>query len=167
MKIFDVKIKICEIKIVIQFWRVISKNLWESSSLEGICLYIIFESIGSEIQSSCRVCLIPSLALTPSIKHLHLSTWFARVNDTLWITRITIAGFDSVWFSARGVYIVVCELLMRRVSKIVWTDARRTNFFFFLEIRTYGNLWFKHSRNFWRLGNFLLGSNINTRILIF
>ena len=45
-------------------------------------------------------------------------------------------------FSARGVYIVVCELLMRRVSKIVWTDARRTNFFFlffffffFLEIR--------------------------------
>lgn len=121
-------------KIAIQFWRVISKNLWESSSLEGICLYIIFESIGSEIQSSCRVCLIPSLALTPSIKHLHLSTWFARVNDTLWITRITIVGFDSVWFSARGVYIVVCELLMRRVSKIVWTDARRTNFFF-LEIR--------------------------------
>lgn len=48
MKFFDVKIKICEIKIAIQFWRVISKNLWESSSLEGICLYIIFESIGSE-----------------------------------------------------------------------------------------------------------------------
>lgn len=147
----------------------INKNLWEIRVQKRFISILYSKVLDSEIQPSCGVCLIPSLALTP-LKHLHLSTWFARVNDTLWITRITIAGFDSVWFSARGVYIVVCELLMRRVSKIVWTDARRTNFFFFFffwEIRTYGNLWFKHSRNFWWLGNFLLGSNINTRILIF
>lgn len=73
-----------------------NKKLGEKFKFRFICiLYLRVKLDEKEMQPCCyRVRLIPSLALTP-LEHLHLSTWFARVNDTLWITRITIAGFDS------------------------------------------------------------------------